>query len=271
MIIATRRLYLTADKQRLVHEGDPAAATLYAAIGDRIPESAAVAFGLDNDGALMTTPNADWVRLTGIDGIDRATARALALAGITDARRLAEIDMADLPALPGYGGAVAWGSWIDGAKALLAAEEAARAAAGKEKAPAEDKERAPQEDKGDDKTAEPVETDQPSDVLAEASDAPAELAEAPKAPAAWLDDIDGIGPATIAALARIGITDAHQLAAIDPAAPPALDGYRGTPAWSAWIDGAKALGPVAPAQVETLAGAPAAPALAADAADGAAG
>ena len=43
-----------------------------------------------------------------------------------------------------------------------------------------------------------------------------------------------------------------QLAAIDPAAPPALDGYRGTPAWAAWIAGAKALasrslGPVAPA------------------------
>lgn len=48
---ATERLYFTADKSRLVREGDRAAAFLYAAEGDEIPESAAERFELE-DGAL---------------------------------------------------------------------------------------------------------------------------------------------------------------------------------------------------------------------------
>ncbi len=35
--IAQERMFLTADRQRLVGEGDPAAASLYAAPGHRIP------------------------------------------------------------------------------------------------------------------------------------------------------------------------------------------------------------------------------------------
>lgn len=43
---AQERLYLTADKGRVVREGDPKAAFLYAALGDEIPENAAEKFGL---------------------------------------------------------------------------------------------------------------------------------------------------------------------------------------------------------------------------------
>jgi len=43
---AMERLWFTADKERLVGEGDPEAATLYAAVGDEIPESAAERFGI---------------------------------------------------------------------------------------------------------------------------------------------------------------------------------------------------------------------------------
>ncbi len=46
-----QRLYLTADKAKLVAEGDKEAATLYASPGDEIPEKAAELFGLV-DGAL---------------------------------------------------------------------------------------------------------------------------------------------------------------------------------------------------------------------------
>jgi enoyl-CoA hydratase/carnithine racemase len=48
---ARERLYLTADRDRIVREGDPKAAFLYAALGDEIPASAAERFGL-HDGRL---------------------------------------------------------------------------------------------------------------------------------------------------------------------------------------------------------------------------
>ena len=44
--IADRRLYLTADRQFVVEEGDPDAAFLYAAIGHRIPIEFAEQHGL---------------------------------------------------------------------------------------------------------------------------------------------------------------------------------------------------------------------------------
>ncbi len=44
--IATERLWLTGDKAELVKDGDPRAATLYASVETRIPEEAAVRFGL---------------------------------------------------------------------------------------------------------------------------------------------------------------------------------------------------------------------------------
>ena len=53
-MFAQQRLYLTADKAKLVPEGDEDAATLYASPGDEIPDSAAERFGLV-DGALPAT------------------------------------------------------------------------------------------------------------------------------------------------------------------------------------------------------------------------
>lgn len=45
-MIAAQRLYLTAEKDKLVGEGDTRAATLYAAEGDEIPAAMAEKFGL---------------------------------------------------------------------------------------------------------------------------------------------------------------------------------------------------------------------------------
>lgn len=50
-VIARQRLFLNADKTKLVAEGDTEGAFLYAAPGDEIPEEAHELFGLEN-GAL---------------------------------------------------------------------------------------------------------------------------------------------------------------------------------------------------------------------------
>ena len=47
---AKERLYLTKDGKGLVAEGDPKGASLYAAPGDEIPESAVKMFGLVDGG-----------------------------------------------------------------------------------------------------------------------------------------------------------------------------------------------------------------------------
>lgn len=44
--VAQQRLYLTAEKDRLVRQDDPAAAFLYCSPGDEIPASAAEHFGV---------------------------------------------------------------------------------------------------------------------------------------------------------------------------------------------------------------------------------
>lgn len=46
--IADRRLYLTANRQRVVEEGDPDAAFLYAAPGHKIPAEMVEKHGLEN-------------------------------------------------------------------------------------------------------------------------------------------------------------------------------------------------------------------------------
>ncbi len=45
-VIAQERMFLTADRSRVVPEGDPDAASLYAAPGHRIPAGAVEQFGL---------------------------------------------------------------------------------------------------------------------------------------------------------------------------------------------------------------------------------
>lgn len=54
MMRARERLYLTADRDRVVRAGDPKAAFLYASEGDEIPDTAAAKFGLV-DGRLKTS------------------------------------------------------------------------------------------------------------------------------------------------------------------------------------------------------------------------
>ena len=54
-MLAAERLWLTAGRDRLVREGHKDAATLYAAVGDEIPDSAAAMFGLA-DGRLGAAP-----------------------------------------------------------------------------------------------------------------------------------------------------------------------------------------------------------------------
>ena len=48
--IADERLWLTEDKTEVVKDGNPKASTLYASVGTRIPEEAAIRFGLVKDG-----------------------------------------------------------------------------------------------------------------------------------------------------------------------------------------------------------------------------
>ncbi len=47
---ATERLWLNAKKSKLLPEGHPKAASLYAAVGDEIPEESAQRFGLEDGG-----------------------------------------------------------------------------------------------------------------------------------------------------------------------------------------------------------------------------
>lgn len=49
-MICKQRLYLTADKAKVVADGDPKAAFLYAVPGDEIPESAVKLYGLTDGG-----------------------------------------------------------------------------------------------------------------------------------------------------------------------------------------------------------------------------
>ena len=57
-IIAQERMWLTADHKHLVADGDPEAATLYAAVGHTIPESAAKEFKV-TDGYLSKASKAE--------------------------------------------------------------------------------------------------------------------------------------------------------------------------------------------------------------------
>lgn len=54
---AKERLWLTADQAKIVPEGHKDAATLYAAIGDEIPASAAERYGI-KDGAVSAAAKA---------------------------------------------------------------------------------------------------------------------------------------------------------------------------------------------------------------------
>jgi predicted flap endonuclease-1-like 5' DNA nuclease len=136
MQTAQERLYLTADKSRLVRDGDKAAAFLYAAPGDEIPDSAVQRFGLvggrlpDGKGKPATedkerkpgsTKGDD---LTQIKGVGKATAAALAAAGITSFAALAAVDPEHPPVAISGAGEADWAAWV------AAAQEQVEAAGG---------------------------------------------------------------------------------------------------------------------------------------------
>lgn len=133
-MIAKERLYLTADKKRVVAARDKNAAFLYAAIGDEIPDSAAKQFGLvdgglpekgkakakDQDPGKGGSQSGEGDDLTKLKGIGKATAKALEDAGITTFAALADVDP-QKPAIlvPGVSEAD-WALWTAAAKELLA-------------------------------------------------------------------------------------------------------------------------------------------------------
>ncbi len=150
MMKATTRLYLTASKAALVLEGDPRAATLYAAPGDDIPDSAVERFGLADgtigDGAKERRGDDDKERrsgedkekrggedkgkggrpdanaLTSIKGIGPAIAKLLTAAGVADVAALAAVDPAAPPAVEGLAPAFDWATVTAAAKAAAPAE-----------------------------------------------------------------------------------------------------------------------------------------------------
>lgn len=146
---AKQRLYLTADRSKLVAEGDKRAAFLYCTLGDEIPQSAADKFGLV-DGALQGSEKAKPAGgnkekkpgggkdkkpggdkgdkpddVTRIKGIGAASAKALAAVGIDGFAALAAVDPSKPPEVEGLGPNVAWEAWVAEAKALTGAPAAA--------------------------------------------------------------------------------------------------------------------------------------------------
>lgn len=59
MIVADRRLWLTADKVRVVEDGDPAAAFLLASPGTEIPVDEAERLGLTEKDGKVVLPGAE--------------------------------------------------------------------------------------------------------------------------------------------------------------------------------------------------------------------
>lgn len=148
MQTAKERLYLTADKSRLVRDGDKAAAFLYAAEGDEIPDSAAQRFGLvggkltgkgkpggedkerkpagDKEKAPSDTKGEGQAGddLTKLKGVGKATAAAFASAGIVTFAGLAAVDPEHPPVAISGAGEADWAAWV------VAAQEQIKAAGG---------------------------------------------------------------------------------------------------------------------------------------------
>jgi len=148
----TQRLYLTADRKRVVPQGHKAAATLYASPGDEIPNSAAEMFGLV-DGALPEKKGGKGkpapankekqagsdkqkdaggdkgddgkpaapakVSLTDVAGIGAATAKTLTAVGIDTVEKLAALDPAAPPEVTGLSPAFSWSAVVEAAKARV--------------------------------------------------------------------------------------------------------------------------------------------------------
>lgn len=278
-MIAKQRLLLTADKSRLVADGDPDGATLYCTPGTEIPESAAKLFGLV-DGRLGE--GVEVAVVTGAGDIMRVRLTLVAspigeliVAGLIftpDFRTIAEseIDEGQLLAIlkeekleveaaligdpppgwvpfPGRDAAIlAFQERVDedvaaGRAHRLVGDAMAEkmkllaslpvketpARPNKERGPGEDKEKKPDGDKGG-------------------------AGGGTKGAAA--DDltlVKGVGPKVAEGFAKAGITSFVQIAAIDPASPPAVEGTRATTNWAGIVASAKELVAAAPAATDT--------------------
>lgn len=140
---AEERLWLTEKKDRLVPEGHSAAATLYAAIGDEVPDETAERFGLKDglikggkkqgdggedkrrkggeDKTVKPEKPEDGDKaddLTQLKGIGEASAKALVAAGIDSFAALAAIDPDNAPTVEGLGANPAWNKWVPQAREL---------------------------------------------------------------------------------------------------------------------------------------------------------
>lgn len=159
-MIATERLLLTADKSRLVRDGDPEGKTLYCTPGTEIPDSAVKLFGL-------------------VDGTIAAKAKGGKATGGKEA-----------PANPT-----------------------------KEKQPGGDKEKAPGDDKGAGSGAKGADGAGGDD----------------------LTRIKFVGAKVAAGFVAAGLTSFAQIAAIDVAQPPVVEGTNATTKWDQIVESAKAL------------------------------
>lgn len=150
----TQRLYLTADKSKLVADGHPKAKTLYAVPGDEIPQSAVEKFGLvdghlkgfdpaaeagskedqggqdkerkdgGNKGAPPPPPPpppASGDDLAKLKGVGAKTAGALGTAGFASFAAIAAIDPASPPTIEGLPAVFKWADVVASAKELAAA------------------------------------------------------------------------------------------------------------------------------------------------------
>jgi predicted flap endonuclease-1-like 5' DNA nuclease len=144
---AHQRLFITACATALVAEGDPLGASLYAAPGDDIPDSAAEKFGLvdgklpaerkapptkegdagaTKEGGAGATKEGDGKLpddLTVLKGVGAATAAALQAAGLDSFAAIAGVDPERPPEVEAK--VKDWSELVDQAKALASTEPAA--------------------------------------------------------------------------------------------------------------------------------------------------
>ena len=147
----TQRLYLNADKSKLVAAGNRAAATLYASPGDEIPQSAAEKFGLvdghlkgfdlaagakedrggqdkerkggqdKGGGGAPPPPPPAGDELAKLKGVGDKTGAALAKAGFATFAAIAAIDPASPPPVEGLPAVFKWADVVASAKELASA------------------------------------------------------------------------------------------------------------------------------------------------------
>lgn len=160
MMHAKERLYLTAGRDRLVREGDKAAAFLYAAKGDEIPDSAAARFGL-KDGRLGKASSAETLLGSSVlpSMVEIGPGKSVQLGNVVArAYKASGLSAEDWNALAAEDREARLAETVEAWKGEAATPKPPRtrkASApkpeGKERKPAEDKERKPAQDKSGDK------------------------------------------------------------------------------------------------------------------------